>query len=142
MTSRDRAIDATQQILSRLGEIEHKVDSLGQTHAFALRVDKERVFGEVKEIFRDSLRKAQVYLAANGARSVNAIADHLGMKRQNVGAILKTLAEENLLESLAVGGSDVWHKLPVDKTVGISKFLVKEYRLTPDGKPANEKKKK
>ncbi len=140
MTKQERTLDATQQILSRLGQIEHKVDSLGQTHAFALRVDKERVFAEVKHIFKDSQRKAQVYLAADGTRSVNELATHLGMKRQNVGVLLKALADENLLESIPEGGRDLWHKLPVDRTVGITRFLTTEYSLSADGRPAKKKK--
>lgn len=137
---RDQVVDANQQILSRLANIEQKVDSLGQTHAFALRADKEKLFAEVKQIFKDSKRKAQVYLAANGKRSVNQIAEHLGMKRQNVGPLLRALKEEDLLEVFPFGGSDVWHKTPVDRTVGITRFLKQEYSLDADGKSAKKKK--
>ncbi len=133
--------DATKQILSRLGEIEHKVDSLGQTSAFALRVDKDRLFAEVKQVFKDSKRKAQVYLAANGRRAVGEIADHLGMKRQNVGRELKVLSEESLLKVFPEGGRDVWYKLPVDQTIGISRFLMREYQLNADGMATKANKK-
>jgi DNA-binding transcriptional ArsR family regulator len=125
--------DATNHILSRLGEIEHKVDSLGQTSAFALRMDKERLSVEVKQVFKDSKRKAQVYLAANGQRAVGEIAAHLGIKRQHVGRALKVLAEESLLKVFPEGGRDVWYKLPVDQTIGISRFLMREYSLNADG---------
>jgi len=133
--------DATKHILSRLGEIEHKVDSLGQTSAFALRMDKDRLFSEVKEVFKDSKRKAQVYLAANGQRAVGEIAEHLDMKRQNVGRELKVLAEESLLKVFPEGGRDVWYKLPVDQTIGISRFLMREYGLDADGMATKTKKK-
>ncbi len=133
--------DATKQILSRLSEIEHKVDSLGQTSAFALRVDKERLFAEVKQVFKDSKRKAQVYLAANGRRAVGEIAKHLGMKRQNVGRELRVLAEESLLKVFPEGGRDVWYRLPVDQTIGISRFLMREYELDSNGMPTKAKKK-
>src|SRR5437867_846200 len=109
---------ASQQILSRLEEIKHKVDSLGQTHAFALRLDKKEIEAVVRNLFKNQKRKAQAYLAANGERSVNEIADHLGMPRQNVGQLLKSLADEDLLETFPVGRRDVWNKLPVDRTVG------------------------
>ena len=56
--------DRDQQILRRLSNIEHKVDSLDQTTAFALRADAKRHFQTAKEIFRGK-RRAQVYLAAN-----------------------------------------------------------------------------
>jgi len=124
-----------QQILSRLARIEHKVDSLEQTTAFALRADEDKHFASVKAIFRNSKRRAQVYLAANGSRSVQQIADHLHMKRQNVGPELSTLAQEGLLElSESHSGQDIWAKKPLDRTLRITKFLQKEFSLTSDGR--------
>jgi hypothetical protein len=137
-----RALDATQHILSRLGEIEHKVDSLGQTHAFALRASRDQIIGVVTQIFRNAKRKAQVYLAANGQRSVNEIADYLGMKRQNVGVILAALGDEDLLGFVSRGGRDIWHKLPIDRTIGITKILAEQYGLDRDGVPVAPKRKK
>lgn len=46
--------DRDQQILRRLANIEHKIDSLEQTTAFALRADAERHFESVKKIFGNS----------------------------------------------------------------------------------------
>lgn len=141
MNSRDDAVDAAQQILSRLNDLDHKVESLRHTQGFALRVNKDRVFAEVKDIFKQSKRKAQIYLAANGRRSVNEIAAHLGIKRQHVGRGLKTLFEENLLDSYPVGSVDIWRKSPLDRVVGITRFLTAEYGLDSDGKPAKAKSK-
>jgi hypothetical protein len=126
--------DRDQHILSRLARIEHKVDSLEQTTAFALRADSDKHFGSVKEIFGQSLRKAQVYLAVNGQRSVQDIADHLKMQRQNVGPELKELADEGLLEIIDNhGGKDIWGKKPVDRTLRITKFLQTEFGLNSEG---------
>jgi hypothetical protein len=72
--------DRYQLILSRLAHIEHKVDSIDETNAFALRADAKRHFEEVKKIFKSSSRRAQIYLAANGSRGVQEIAEHLKMK--------------------------------------------------------------
>ena len=41
----------------------------------------ETNLSEVKKIFGTSVRRAQVYLAANGEKSVSDIATHLGMQR-------------------------------------------------------------
>src|SRR5262245_37964649 len=98
MKEQDSTQDRDQQILSRLAKIQHKVDSLEQTTAFALRADSERHFASAKQIFKNSKRRAQIYLAADGQRSVQEIGAHLGMKRQNVGSDLKVLGEEGLLE--------------------------------------------
>lgn len=130
-------LDRDQQILSRLSRIEHKVDSLEQTTAFALRADADRHFASVKEIFGQSKRRAQVYLAVDGTRSVQEIAEHLKMKRQNVGPDLKHLADEGLLEIIdSQGGKDIWAKKPVDRTLRIAKFLQDEFDLNPNGLPS------
>jgi hypothetical protein len=139
MPNPNGAVDAAQQILSRLNDIDHKVESLRHTQGFALRVNKERVFAEVKDIFRESKRKAQIYLAADGQRSVNEIASHLGIKRQHVGRGLKTLFEENLLDSFPVGNVDIWRKTPLDRVVGITRFLMEEYGLDAAGRAASAK---
>lgn len=133
-------LDRDQQILSRLAKIEHKVDSIDQTAAFALRADSQRHTAEVKKIFKNSKRRAQVYLAANGSRGVEEIAKHLGMQRQNVGPDLKLLREEGLVEIVdTVGGRDIYAKKPVDHTLRISKQLRDEFSLGPDGRPVKSK---
>jgi len=128
--------DRDQQILSRLARIEHKVDSLEQTTAFALRADADRHFESVKEVFKASKRKAQVYLAANGIRSVGEIADHARMQQPDVSKALKALQEEGLVEIIdSDGGTNFWGKTPLDRTLRITPFLMKEYNLTKDGSP-------
>jgi predicted transcriptional regulator len=136
-------LDRDQQILSRLGKIEHKVDSMDQTQAFALRAEAAKHFATVKTIFRNSKRRAQVYLAADGSRGVQEIAEHLGMQRQNVGPDLRVLADEGMLEiSDTSGGRDIWGKKPIDRTLRISQFLRNEFSLGADGRPASGSKTK
>ncbi len=128
------SVDRDQQILARLAKIEHKVDSIEQTNAFALRAEASKHFAEVKKIFGTSVRRAQVYLATNGERSVSEIAAHLGMQRQNVGPDLKYLAREGLLELVDSRGSqDIWSKKPLDRSLRITPFLCEEFSLTEAG---------
>lgn len=128
-------LDRDQQILSRLARIEHKVDSIDQTNAFALRADAEKHFASIKQIFRRSKRRAQVYLAADGTRGVQDLAAHLNMKRQNVAKELKALAEEGLLEIVdTTGGKDIWGKKPIDRTLRVTQFLCTEYNLERHGR--------
>lgn len=128
--------DRDQQILRRLANIEHRVDSLEQTTAFALRAEAERHFESVRVIFRKSKRRVQVYLAANGERSVQNIAELLDMKQPNVSRELTVLQQEGLLEvSENEGGETYWCKKPIDRTIRISSLLRKEYNLTKDGLP-------
>jgi DNA-binding transcriptional ArsR family regulator len=133
--------DRDQQILSRLAKIQHKVDSLEQTQAFALRAEAQKHFASAKEIFRNSKRRAQVYLAADGKRSVQEIGAHLGMQRQHVGSDLKILGQEGLLEIIdQSGGRDVWAKTSIDRTLRISKFLCEDFGLAVDGRQMKGKK--
>jgi hypothetical protein len=103
---RERSLDRDQQILDRLAKIEHKVDSIEQTNAFALRAEADKHFAEVKKIFGKSIRRAQVYLAADGARSVQEIAQHLSMAHI---AERRDLDDERLIIEFArlVGDEDL-----------------------------------
>jgi DNA-binding transcriptional ArsR family regulator len=139
-TKRASTEEPYQQILNRLANIEHKVDSIDETNAFALRAHAGEHQKSVKEIFKRSKRKAQVYLAADGSRGVAEIAKHLGMKQPNVTRELKFLKEEGLLELIeASGRQDFWGKKPIDRTLRIGKYLCAEYKLRLDGLPNRSK---
>jgi len=143
MAKRDKAEDRDQQILSRLAHIEHKVDSIDETNAFALRAEADKHMGTVKKIFKHGRRRAQVYLAADGTRGVVEIAQHLGMKTPNVSPQLRILREEGLLELVdAPGRRDIWAKKAIDRTLRISRYLCQEYNLKPNGRPKRGGKKK
>jgi predicted ArsR family transcriptional regulator len=131
-----------QQILYRLAHIEHKVESIDETNAFALRANAQEHQKTVHEIFKRGKRRAQVYLAADGTRGVVEIAKHLGMQTPNVSPQLKFLKDEGLLELIdAPGRQDFWAKKAIDKTLRISKYLCEAYKLKPDGRVNRGKKK-
>lgn len=133
--AKKESVDWNQQVLSRLGLIEHKVDSLEQTTAFALRADALKHEGTVKQIFGRSKRKAQVYLAADGTRGVEEVGAHLHMQRQNITPELQKLQDEGLLEIVATSGhKDLWGKKPIDRTLRITHFLCEEFSLERDGR--------
>jgi DNA-binding transcriptional ArsR family regulator len=142
-TRKDKTEEPYQQILHRLAHIEHKVDSIDETNAFALRAEAEKHQETVRKIFGKSKRRAQIYLAADGTRGVVEIAQHLGMKTPNVSPDLRILKEEGLLEIVdASGRQDFWAKKTIDKTLRISRYLCKEYNLRPDGRANTIAKKK
>lgn len=129
-------MDRDQQILSRLANLQHKVDSIEQTNAFALRADSARHLESVRQVFGTSKRKVQIYLAADGNRSVKDIAAHLSVKAPNVSRDLSKLKDEGLLEIGGTdGGATLYTKTPLDRTIRISRFLCDEFSLTKDGKP-------
>src|SRR6266516_1753508 len=117
----DTTEEPYQQILHRLAHIEHKVDSIDETNAFALRAEAGKHQETVKKIFKKGRRRAQVYLAADGTRGVVEIARHLGMKTPNVSPQLRILKEEGLLELIdASARQDFWAKKTIDKTLRIT----------------------
>jgi DNA-binding transcriptional ArsR family regulator len=139
---KNRNEEPFQQILSRLSQIEHKVESIDETNAFALRAEEDEHQKTVKNIFKRGKRRAQVYLAADGTRGVVEIAKHLGMKPPNVSPQLKALKYEGLLEIIDVPGrQDFWAKKTIDRTLRISQYLCKEYNLRADGRPTGARKK-
>jgi DNA-binding transcriptional ArsR family regulator len=128
--------DRDQQILRRLTNIEHKIDSLEQTTAFSLRADAKRHFESVRKIFGESRRRVQVYLAANGHRSVQDIADLLSMRQPGVSRELRLLKQEGLIEVIEKeGGRTYWAKKPIDRTMRISQWLMEEHQLDRNGLP-------
>ncbi|MEO1019272.1 MAG: ArsR family transcriptional regulator [Pseudomonadota bacterium] len=136
MAGKNDTTDRDQQILSRLAHLQHKVDSIEQTSAFALRAEAEKHLESVKAVFGKSTRKVQVYLSADGNRSVKDIANHLSMKAQHVSRDLKKLQDEGLLEVGDTDGNTIFYaKTPLDRTIRITRFLTQEFDLTKDGKP-------
>jgi DNA-binding transcriptional ArsR family regulator len=128
--------DRDQQVLRRLSNIEHKVDSLDQMTAFALRADEQRHVETIKKLFRGK-RRAQVYLAANARRGVQEIAHSIGIPQPNVSRELKALADQGLLEVIEKeGGKTYWGKKAIDRTLRIAHLLMKEFDLDKDGHPA------
>ena len=143
MVPRDRAEERDQQIMNRLANIEHKVESIDETNAFVLRADADKHRESVRKIFRSGKRRAQVYLAANGTRTVLEIARHLGMKPPNVSLELRILKLEGFLEPVDVpGGRDRWAKKPIDRSLRITQYLCEEYGFTVDGKPDKQRRKR
>lgn len=125
-----------QQVLRRLSNIEHKVDSIEQTTAFALRANETGYVDAVKKIFKHSRRRAQVYLAANAHRGVQEIANLIGIDQPNVTRELKYLQEDAMVEVIEKeSGKTYWGKTPLDKTLKITRFLMDEFQLDKDGLP-------
>jgi len=90
----------------------------------------------VRRIFGRSKRRVQVYLAANGERSVTDIVKLLDMHQPSVSRVLRYLQQEGILEVYErEGGRTYWGKKPIDRTIRISKLLMEEFQLDKNGLP-------
>ncbi len=128
--------DRDQQFLKRLANIENRVDSIDQTQAFALRANSEKHMDSVLEIFGKSDRRVQVYLAANGRRTVGEIAKMFSMTQPAVSRELLRIQKDGLLEVVDKVGSNIYYsKKAVDGTLRITRFLMKEYSFDKNGYP-------
>ena len=122
--------DTNSEVLRRLAMIEAQVTSLDETSAFALRANRDEHMQTVRSIFGKSKLRAKVYLAANGKRRVQDIADLLNITKQAVSPHLLHLAEQGLLAPLPNGKEVYYAKKRLDRTLGISKYLRDEFKLT------------
>jgi DNA-binding transcriptional ArsR family regulator len=127
--------DGTAEVLRRLSNIERKVESIDETNAFAMRSNREAHQQQIEGIFGKSRRRAQVYLAANGKRSVGDIASLLGMKQPNVSSDLTLLEKEGLLNVFSSAGFNHWNKKPIDWALGVSELLMQKFKLDQNGTP-------
>lgn len=127
--------DHATEVLRRLIAIDHKTDSMEDSLAWLVRANSPQLKGELIEAFGKGKRRIQVYLALDGNRNVNAIADHLGIKRQNVTRELKWLRDRRLVDVVEAEGSGVvYAKKFFDAVVGLSASLSDKFGLDAQGR--------
>ncbi len=118
------------EVIRRLGNIEYRVASIEETTAFSFRANREEHLTIIRGIFGKSRVRALAYLAADGTRSVQEIADLVGQKRPNVNAELRLLHEEQLLSAQVDGNQTFYHKKPFDRALGVSRDLRARFSIT------------
>ncbi|MGE3961365.1 MAG: hypothetical protein AB7F65_06740 [Dehalococcoidia bacterium] len=121
--------DSTSEILRRLENIESRITSLDETDAFALRANRETYLEIISQIFGRSEVRAKAYLAADGTKTVQELADEIGVKRPNAGTELRLLAAEGLLEARQDGAQVFYGKKALDRTLSVSRFLRERFNL-------------
>jgi DNA-binding transcriptional ArsR family regulator len=112
-------------------EIRWRQESMDGSMDLLLKANREAIIAEIGNFFGNSKRRAQVYLAVDGDRSVGEITQLLNMKMPNVSTDLSKCAEEGLIERIPVPskGGFVWKKKRIDKVLHISEYLRKKFDL-------------
>ena len=111
-------------------EIRWRQESMDSSMDLLLKANKEAIMGEIGAFFGSSKRRAEVYLAVDGKRTVKEIAKTLGMKSPNVSAELTGCFEEGLIERApAPSGEVTWKKKRIDRVLRISAFLKRKFAL-------------
>lgn len=106
-------------------------ESMDSSMDLLLKANKEAIFGEVEAFFKKAKRRGEVYLAVDGKRTVDEIAQSLNMKAPNVSRDLTKCAEEGLIERLPRPDSSgyVWKKKRIDTVLRISQFVRHKFGL-------------
>jgi predicted transcriptional regulator len=126
--------DRDQQILRRLANIEGDIRSIRHTEAFVVRANLSEYMKILERIFKGE-RRAQIYLAANGSRTVNEISKMLGIVQSGVSREFPKLEVEGLVKVVDKIGSNVyWGKTQLESILSISRYLMKKFNLDRDGK--------
>lgn len=88
-------MDNLEQILGRLETVVKRIEDM----TFLLAISqRNEVYEYALEVFGNSKKRAEIYLALDGQRSVAEISELLGMKRPNVSIEIKNLLEGDLIE--------------------------------------------
>lgn len=112
-------------------EIRWRQESMDGSMDLLLKANREAIITEIGNFFGNSKRRAQVYLAVDGDRSVGEITQLLNMNMPNVSADLAKCAEEGLIERIPAPSKSgfVWKKKRIDKVLHISEYLRKKFNL-------------
>lgn len=112
-------------------EIRWRQESMDGSMDLLLKASKVAIMAEIDNFFGGSKRRAQIYLAVDGKRSVGEITQLLKMKMPNVSADLTKCADEGLIERIPASskGGIVWKKKRIDKVLHISEHLRKKFNL-------------
>lgn len=120
----------SDQLSQDIKEIKWHQEAIDSSMELLIRANKEPILAEILSFFGDSKRRAEVYLAVDGTKSVAEIADLLRMKQPNVSRELSILKDLGLIE---VGPSTettiVYKKRRIDRILGLSKELQRVFDL-------------
>ncbi len=120
----------SDELSQDIKEIKWHQEAIDASMEMLIRANRKQILAEILEFFGTSKRRAQVYLAVDGEHSVNAIADLLQMKHQNVSRDLMQLKDFGLIEIKSVsGGTIVYRKRKIDRVVGLSRELERKFQL-------------
>ncbi len=128
------------QILERLIRIDNRTDAMQHNLAWLVRANEPQLKEKLIEAFGNSVRRVQVYVALDGVKNVQGIADALGMKQPNVSRDLLWLKKRGLIDAAdADGQGTVYRKTIFDSIIHLSEELAAKFSLDKHGRPNKRK---
>ncbi|MCK4443483.1 MAG: MarR family transcriptional regulator [Thermoplasmata archaeon] len=118
----------SEEVARDIREIRWHQEAIDSSMELLIKANRDAILSEIMAFFGKSRRRAQVFLAVDGQRTVEDITQMLAMKKPNVSAQLTGLKEEGLIEIKRITKSGyVYKKRRVDKILGISKKLKNKF---------------
>jgi hypothetical protein len=116
----------SKELHQKIDEIRQRVESMDNFMPWLVRPQAKQIRELMLEYFMKHKAAARVYLAIDGDRNVNQIADDLKMKGPNVSREITILSEEmGLIERKVFERGIIYQRTKIDKVIGLSRALSK-----------------
>jgi DNA-binding transcriptional ArsR family regulator len=128
------------KILERLIRIDNRTDAMQHNLAWLVRANEPQLKQELIAAFGNSARRVQIYVALDGVKNVQAIADALGMHQPHVSRDLLWLKKRGLIDVVEGDGQGtIYTKTIFDSIINLSEELAKKFSLNKHGLPSKKK---
>jgi hypothetical protein len=123
-----------EEMLRRIIAIDQRTESMDDSMHWMVR-GGDTLRDTMVAAFKQSTKRAQVYLSLDGEKNVKAIAKSLKMHRQNVTRELRWLKHKRLISIAKTKGNEVIYSKPnIDKVIGLSHELMVKFGLNHLGR--------
>ena len=121
----------SEEVARDIREIKWHQEAIDSSMELLIKANRDTILAEIMNFFGRSKRRAQVFLAVDGKRTVEDIVQLLDMKSPNVSRELTKLKKEGLVEIKRITreGYYVYKKRRVDRILGISRTLRKRFEI-------------
>ena len=121
----------SDEVAKDIREIKWHQEAIDSSMELLIKANRDAILSEIMKFFGRSKRRAEVFLAVDGKRTVEDIAELLSMKGPNVSRELTKLKEEGMIEikRITKEGYYVYKKRRVDKILGISQKLRRKFNI-------------
>jgi predicted transcriptional regulator len=118
-----------------LREIKAKVEGIDKSVDLLVRANRKQIIEDLMAFFGKSKDRVKVFLAMDGEKSVNQIANELGMKVQNVSKRITELDREGLIRfKKLIGHSKIYEQTEKVAILNLKKEIEKKFGELAQGK--------
>ena len=128
------------KILEKLIRIDNRTDSMRHSLDWLVRANEPQLKDTLVAAFGKSKVRVQVYLALDGKKNVNDLAQALRLVRENVSRELAWLKKKGLIEPIdADGRGTIYKRAQLDSIIHLSEQLAQQFGLDKHGQPLKKK---